>query len=235
MLPDKNDLESWIDNMTTEDIERLYRLVAFEPGTQIYRQQRFAELLDGELKRAMRNTRCLSLGLIRVDNYDDIVRRFGAAVAVGQMKQLTTIIKFYLREADIPVRYASDGFAVIMPEAPGVGARGALTRICDKILISQPPMEGAKPLLLSIGVAQFPTDAREQMEMEWKAKEGLKPYIPSDEQPATEKVPRDQILTVIAWHLIGGTSNWDAHCAGLMTEHGISTDEVRQECRRLME
>jgi diguanylate cyclase (GGDEF)-like protein len=235
MLPENSDVENWVETLSTEELERLHKLVLFEPGTQVYRRQRFAELLESELKRSRRNTRCLSLALVRVENFNELAHNDGLSVISARMKQVALSLKRYLREADLPVRYASDGFAIIMPEAAVVGANTALMRICDRILDDQPPSHIAPALNLSFGVATFPVDSREPMELEWKAKQVISPHVPSRMKSAPDKTARDQVLTDIAWHLIGGTENWDSHCAQLMRDHDISTDEVRKACIELME
>lgn len=236
MLPDKNDLERWVESLSTEELERLHKLVQFEPGTEVYRQQRFEELFTTELNRSKRNVRRLSLAILRLDNFAEITHQFGAAVTSGLMKEIGNTIKHYLREADIPIRYATDGFAIIMPEAPAAGGQVALSRICDKILDNVfPPMENAATLKLSFGIAEYPADGRDATELEWRAKESLKPYVRVNKPEAKKRVTRDQVLTDIAWHLIGGTSKWDEHCADLMKQHNITTDEVRVECRKLMD
>lgn len=235
MLPDKNELERWVESLSTDELEKLFELVQFEPGTQVYRQQRFEELFNAELNRSRRNVRRLSLAILRLDNFNELTHRFGAAVTAGMMKEIGNTVKQYLREADIPIRYGVDGFAIIMPEAPSSGGQVALSRICDKILDNTPPMESAGPVKLSFGLAEFPTDSRESIELEWRAKEALTPYIRTTKPEARKRITRDQVLTDIAWHLMGGTTKWDEHCAGLMREHGITTDEVRTECRKLMD
>lgn len=132
MLPDKNELERWVESLSTDELEKLFVLVQFEPGTQVYRQQRFEELLNCELNRSRRNVRRLSLAILRLDNFNELTHRYGAAMTSGMMKEIGNTVKQYLREADIPIRYGADGFAIIMPEAPSSGGQVALSRICDK-------------------------------------------------------------------------------------------------------
>lgn len=234
MLPEQDDVENWIATLSVDELERLHKMILFEPGTRVYRKQRFNELLESEINRSRRNSRCLSLALLKVANFDEIAHSDGASVISTRMRQVAVTLKRYLRDADLPVRYGADSFAIIMPEATVSGAHRGLLRICSKVMEEQPPAPIAKPLVLSFGIATFPVDGRDGKEVEHRAKQSFEAFVPSPAQLRADQ-SRQQILTDIAWHLIGGTANWDTHCAELMKEHAITTDEVRKACIKMMD
>lgn len=121
-----------------------------------------SERFEGEIKRATRYGRLLSLIMFDVDGFKDINDRFGHLTGNAALKHVACLLRDLVRETDVAGRYGGDEFMVLLPETP--------KHIAEELAIGIQAMIGGTPLRLekdrhlsltiSLGMASFPRDAR---------------------------------------------------------------------------
>jgi diguanylate cyclase (GGDEF)-like protein len=149
------------------EINRTLRGLAIrDPVTGLHNHRHFHERLKAEIMRASRREWPLSVLLLDLDSFrrfnDGNGHRWGDAKLrdIGELlsgKAPDTVLSF--RESDLVARYGPDVFAVLLTDCSKAGAlKGAeRARRAVELLGSA---EGNPGLTASVGVAQFPTDAR---------------------------------------------------------------------------
>jgi diguanylate cyclase (GGDEF)-like protein len=121
-----------------------------------------SERFEGEIKRATRYGRLLSLIMFDVDGFKEINDRFGHLAGNAALKHVAGVLRHFVRETDVAGRYGGDEFMILLPETPKHLAEGLAAQI--QALIGSTPFRLEKdrllPLTISLGMASFPRDAR---------------------------------------------------------------------------
>jgi diguanylate cyclase (GGDEF)-like protein len=145
----------------TADLESLNRkleaLAMTDALTHLANRRALFERFGGELERARRYGRPLSVAMVDVDYFkrfndteghrcgDEALVRIGQALATG------------LRRSDVVGRYGGEEFLILMPETPLAQARDTVERLRRAVeRLEIPGAHGSRQLTLSIGVAAFP-------------------------------------------------------------------------------
>lgn len=166
-----------------------------DPLTNLCNQRVLWEMLNIEIERSGRHGHTFALLHLDVDNFKIINDSYGHAFGDKILQGISEIVKSALRKGDIPARYGSDEFSVILPEADSQQAFLVAKRIVDdlKEITFNPIDGGSMKVSVSIGVSLYPTHARTAKElfmmadnMKHKAKYSGKNQvvIPSDEDLA---------------------------------------------------
>ncbi len=150
---------------TGEDKEA-ERLALLDSLTELYNSRTFQKEIKDEVVRARRYKRPVSLCMLTIDDFKDISRQYGALMSDHVLKMAAQCVRSAMRDVDIPARYTADEFAVILPETNGANALVVAERIRQRIG-NQSVAFNVKELKLtaSLGVATFPTQARECEEL----------------------------------------------------------------------
>lgn len=152
------------------------RLVRVDGLTGVYDYRGFYELLEAEIARSERHPRPLSVLMIGLDDlevYDDTL---GHPAGNALLREAAGLLKKSVRRCDLLARYGEDGFAVILVEANKIGALNAanrLGRLVEETSLEHDDLSPHKRLTISIGVAGYPTDAGEKVELVTKAGQAL--------------------------------------------------------------
>ncbi|MBI4533973.1 MAG: GGDEF domain-containing protein, partial [Candidatus Melainabacteria bacterium] len=105
---------------------------------------------------------------------EDAVRQYGNQVAEHILREVASETRLSTRDVDIPARYSNSELAVVFPETNASGATVVAERIRKKV--------GAKVInigsqsvtvTLSLGIAAFPTHAREPKDLVQRALQAL--------------------------------------------------------------
>lgn len=138
-----------------------------DPLTNLCNQRVMWEMLNVEIERATRHNYSFALLHLDVDNFKIINDSYGHAFGDKILQGVSEIVKSALRKGDIPSRYGSDEFSVILPESDVQQAYLVAQRIVDDLKeISFTPAEGgALKVSVSIGVSLYPTHARTSKEL----------------------------------------------------------------------
>jgi two-component system, cell cycle response regulator len=154
---------SQLASATGEDIERLALL---DTLTDLYNSRTFLKEMKDELKRAKRYKRPVSLCMVSVDNFKDITRSYGALTSDAVLKVIGGVLKSAIRDVDIPSRFSSDEFAIILPETNASGAAIVAERIRSRVANHGITHNWHNlKVTTSVGLAAFPTHAREHDEL----------------------------------------------------------------------
>ncbi|RLF44316.1 MAG: diguanylate cyclase response regulator [Thermoplasmata archaeon] len=152
-----------------EEVVNYYRDLSIRDSlTGLYNNAHFKELLEVEVKRSERYGHPLSLLMIDIDDFKKWQDKRGHLSGDRALKEIGNLIKSIVRGIDIVARYGGEEFAILMAETPKEMARLAAERV-RKAIESLNLVDGRDPLTVSIGVAEFPRDAREPEELIEKA------------------------------------------------------------------
>lgn len=138
--------------------------------TGLYNYEYFTNRLSEEKKRADRFGSRLSLALLDLDHFKRFTEQFGMRQGNELLKQISQIIQAQIRAVDIPVRYGGEEFAVLLPNTGKVAAQEVAERI--RIAVQDASFSPA-PITISAGVATYPLDALNELELIDKADEAL--------------------------------------------------------------
>jgi diguanylate cyclase (GGDEF)-like protein len=142
--------------------ESLVRMAFVDFLTGLPNFRSLSERFEGEIKRAARYRRLLSLIILDLDGFKEINDRFGHLAGNAALKHVAVLLRNFVRETDVVGRYGGDEFMILLPETPKHIAEGLAMDIRRLIAASPLPSlgDGPLPLTISLGMASFPRDAR---------------------------------------------------------------------------
>jgi len=148
--------------------EKLSKLAVTDGLTGLYNYRAFRHQLRLEVSRARRFHLPLSLLMIDIDHFKRYNDRFGHPVGDKLLRQFSRLIQGNLRDVDCSARYGGEEFVVILPGTDKQSAGKVAEKL--RMLIEQAPFQGAsqlpgKSVTISIGVAAFPDDGREEEQL----------------------------------------------------------------------
>jgi diguanylate cyclase (GGDEF)-like protein len=124
-----------------------------DPVTTLPNRAAFNRRFRGEIERARRYRRELSVVLFDIDRFKAVNDRFGHQEGDRRLAEVAGLLKSSLRQSDAVFRYGGDEFAAICPETSGAAMAQALLRLESKMTD------------ISWGVASFPVEASEEDEL----------------------------------------------------------------------
>jgi diguanylate cyclase (GGDEF)-like protein len=137
-----------------------------DPVTALPNRAAFNRRLRGEIQRARRYRRELSVIIFDIDRFKSVNDRFGHPEGDRLLAEVASLLKSSLRQSDAVFRYGGDEFAALCPETSGEAMAHALRRLESNMpLESRLRGRSAEPLGISWGAASFPADADEEGEL----------------------------------------------------------------------
>lgn len=122
--------------------------------TKLANYRAFHEQLRAEIRRSVRYVRPLALLMCDIDNFKQINDRLGHPAGDYALKEVSQLIRGFVRREDLAARYGGDEIAIILPETPRAGAKIVAERILELIRSHPFAFEGSQiPISLSMGVA----------------------------------------------------------------------------------
>ena len=149
------------------DNAKLYELATKDGMTKLYIYRHFYTLLENEIRRCSRYKRNMSLIMMDIDNFKRINDTYGHLTGDTILKTLAVTLQETVRKIDIPARYGGEEFVVILPETNKEDAIVIAERIrknISKIVVRVNETQTLSPTV-SMGVAQYSTDAQEAKEL----------------------------------------------------------------------
>jgi diguanylate cyclase (GGDEF)-like protein len=144
--------------------------------TGVFNRRRFRQLLLVEIERAKRGNRSLPLLMIDIDNFKRVNDTHGHGVGDHVLRELGRLLTAEMRRNDHVARYGGEEFTVILTETGREGALAVAERIRKAVEEQDFEPEGLEEairLTVSIGMAVYPEDAEEEMELMVKADHAL--------------------------------------------------------------
>ena len=144
--------------------------------TKLYNHRHFNQQLGAEMIRAKRYKESLSLILLDIDHFKQYNDVNGHVKGNEVLKQVSDILQRECRTSDIIARYGGEEFTVICPKTDKIEAYQIANRLREKIQAHDFPYAHTQPLArvtISAGVATYPEDADEPLDLIEKADAGL--------------------------------------------------------------
>ncbi len=136
--------------------------------TGVYNHRYFQDKLAEELAKAERYNKDLSLALLDVDHFKKFNDNFGHQEGDKVLKIVSHIIQTTVRnKIDTVARYGGEEFAIILPEADGNMGKELADRIRKNIesYLFENNGKNLYRVTVSIGVASYPFDTRDQKDL----------------------------------------------------------------------
>lgn len=144
-------------------------LMSRDELTNLYNRRYFFERFEREIYRAERYERSLSLIMIDIDHFKIMNDSFGHLRGDQALRRMSRILETNLRKADVLARYGGEEFLLMLPEtgkkaAAVVGEK--LRQAVESTDFNQdaPGLEPAR-LTVTVGVASYPEDSKEPLEL----------------------------------------------------------------------
>ncbi|MBI3754012.1 MAG: response regulator [Deltaproteobacteria bacterium] len=144
------------------------RAKMIDPLTGIFNHRYFNHWIAQEIARSKRYGLHFAMMMIDVDNLQGYNTKDGFLLGNEALVELARLIENNIRKADCVIRYGGDEFLVVLPnikkEAAAIVAEKLRIRAGNHAFPSSDGRRNAK-ISISIGVAGFPVDGREQNEL----------------------------------------------------------------------
>ncbi len=164
-------------NRALKDLTRRLRELAIRAGlTGLYNHSYLIDALAGEVARATRYERTLSVIFFDVDFFKKYNDQHGHQHGDTVLRKVSQILKDNLRKTDVAARYGGEEFVIILPEASKENAHVAAEKIRKAVEDSVLHIgKGQAPtrITTSAGVATFMEDGRTASELIAKADEAV--------------------------------------------------------------
>ena len=142
--------------------------------TGLHNLRRFHADLKKEMSRASRHRENVSLMMLDIDDFKKLNDGYGHPFGDRVLQRLAETLKSAVRLSDIAARYGGEEFVVILPMTDGAQAKALAQRVLSMITAGAADlMEGKRPLTVSIGIASYPDDTTDALELIQKADEAL--------------------------------------------------------------
>ena len=152
-----------------EEVNVSLREISLRDGlTGLYNQRYFRQALNRELKRSSRHERSFSLLFCDIDHFKQYNDANGHIDGDEALKEFSDILLERLRQTDVACRYGGEEFIILLPETSKERADYLAKDIRSLVESHSFKGEATQPggrLTVSIGIASFPDDAIEEVEL----------------------------------------------------------------------
>lgn len=141
--------------------EAMRMLSLTDEVTGLYNQRKLLEDLELYIARYQHDRQGFSLLFVDIDYFKNVNDQFGHVVGSQLLIDMAAILKGQLRSSDLVYRYGGDEFIVLLPRSSVEETKKIALRVSEAVKNAEFIVDNDKKyrLSLSIGVAEFPTDA----------------------------------------------------------------------------
>jgi two-component system cell cycle response regulator len=144
-----------------ESVRRLEELATTDGLTGCLNKRAFLDELQKRIKAAERFGRKLSLIVTDIDHFKSVNDTYGHAVGDQVIRGLGEILRSLKRDTDVVARFGGEEFCILCEETDARGAALLAERVREELKARQFESEiGKLRVTCSLGVAQFPDDAK---------------------------------------------------------------------------
>lgn len=104
-----------------------------DPITQLFNKNYFDTRLKEEMVRSQRYEFPLSLLMIQIDEYDDLLEKYGPDAGEKLLSEMAQFMKQDLRSSDLLARLRRDQFAILLPHTSAEQVNVVWKRISDDV------------------------------------------------------------------------------------------------------
>jgi len=149
-----------------ESVRRLENLATTDGLTGCLNKRAFLDELEKRLKVAERFGKKLSLIVTDIDHFKSVNDTYGHAVGDVVIRGLGEILRSLARETDAVGRFGGEEFCILCEETDARGALQLAERVREQLRDRQFDSElGKLKVTCSLGVAQFPEDAKNDKQL----------------------------------------------------------------------
>ncbi len=164
----------WYASRNLSQEEHLSRLLMLDRLTGLRNYTYFIDRLQEERQRADRFGSRISLIMIDIDHFKSFNDKFGHRLGNELLIQLSAVFKAQVRGVDIVCRYGGEEFAILLPNTGPEAAHEIAERI--RATIDENDLPGTETLekcTISAGVATYPNDAEDDLQLIDRSDEAL--------------------------------------------------------------
>ena len=195
-------LVGWVGRRIEDNQQRLEQLAAIDKLTGLYNNRMYNFILTGEITRAQRHGRPISVLMLDIDHFKRINDDHGHLAGDRVLERLGLLLRECTRSGNSVCRYGGEEFAIILPEL-GVEVAGETAERLREI-VEQTEFDIGKDhrikVTVSIGVAAFPGSAGTAEDLTkaadialYAAKEGGRNRVSRYEKPSAAGAEPDSL------------------------------------------
>jgi len=124
-----------------------------DPATGLANQRYLALFLNGEVSRAQRSGKPLSVAIFDVDGFEDLTARAGREAAAGVITDIAGCLKAGLRDYDLVASSSPGRLLAVLPETSAETAFEVSKRLHQSMTSLRVSEE---PLSVTVGISTFP-------------------------------------------------------------------------------
>jgi two-component system, cell cycle response regulator len=146
--------------------ETLKHLATSDGLTGLNNHRVFQETLSREVERYSRHPDKFSLLLIDIDHFKGFNDRYGHPIGDFVLKEISKILEAAARKIDLAARYGGEEFAIILINTDEEGSLKMAERIRKEVASKEfSTGELILKVTISVGVATFPTSAKNKQDL----------------------------------------------------------------------
>lgn len=141
--------------------EEMRMLSLTDEITGLYNQRKLVEDLDLFISRYQHDRNGFALLFVDIDYFKNVNDQFGHVIGSQILIDMAKVVKHQLRSTDLVYRYGGDEFIVLLPRTTIEESKMIALRISEAVKAAEFDIDRPEKyrLSLSIGIAEYPTDA----------------------------------------------------------------------------
>ncbi len=157
-----------------QNYQKVERMAITDGLTNLYNKRHFQQRIDELLSRAERHDDAMSLLMMDIDHFKRVNDTYGHPVGDLVLKQVARTLRESMRKIDLVARYGGEEFVVLLDATGESAAVAKGEELREKVseLVFDTEM-GEFQVSISIGIALFPYDSRNEDELLEKADSAL--------------------------------------------------------------
>jgi diguanylate cyclase (GGDEF)-like protein len=143
-------------------INQMQLLSLTDEVTGLFNQRKLVEDLEYHIARYPHDKEAFTLLFVDIDYFKNVNDQFGHVVGSRLLVDMAAVLKTQLRGTDLVYRYGGDEFIVLLPKSSIEESKRIAVRISEAVKEAEFAIDHETKtyrLSLSIGIAEFPTDA----------------------------------------------------------------------------